>query len=262
MNLFGTNIFLSSFSSFVLLSIFLKCIRGRSLYISTSALPFNAFDSFRDSILNQNGNTTTQEVLLPPKIDEIDITSNIQFRYSKTIVKAYIKNPSVSTAQEAKFSMMLPNTAFISNFTIQIRGEEKIYVAKVAEKEEASESYRQAVSRGQLAGIVDADTRNVNHITVQSNLKAASKILFILTYEELLKRHISRYEHIIHIRPGQLVENYKVNVYINESLPITYITIPELKTSENEITSLLEKNKNTDRNRSRQGSRMSLEIHQ
>ena len=181
--------------------------------------------------------------LFLPKIDKIDITSNIQFRYAKTVVKANIKNPSITTAQEVKFQMVLPNTAFISNFTIQIKGEEELYVAKVAEKEEAQESYNEAISRGHSAGIVDADTRDVNQITVRSNLKPGSKMEFTLVYEELLKRHISRYEHIIHVHPGQIVEDYKVNIYINESLPIANIKVPELKTSENEITSLLEDNK-------------------
>ena len=220
-------------------------IQSHTFMISTTNPPhYFDFDSFRNPISNHNGENSPiqQSEVVPPIIDEIDITSIIQFRYSKTVVKAYIKNPSASTTQEVTFSMLLPNTAFVSNFTIQIKGENKIYVARVVEKEEARNSYNDAVSRGQSAGIVDTDSRDVNQITMRSNLKAASKIEFTLTYEELLKRHISRYEHIIHIRPGQIVEDYKVNVFINESLPINYINVPELKTSENKITSLLKNN--------------------
>lgn len=175
----------------------------------------------------------------PPKIVDIDIVSKIQFRYAKTVVKAYVKNPSLSRAQEVRFNMVLPDTAFISNFTIQIQGDQKIHVAKVSEKEEADEIYNKAVIGGQSAGIVDADTRDANQITIRSNLKQASKMVFTLTYEELLKRHISKYEHIIHVNPGQIVEDFKVNVYINESLPVINLNVPELKTSPNEITSQL-----------------------
>ena len=194
-------------------------------------------------INNTMGNISRVDVKNPPKIDQIDITSNIQFRYSKTVVKATVKNPSISIAQEYKFKMRLPISAFISNFTIQIKGEETIYVAKVAEKEKAKASYNEAISRGQSAGLVDTDARQVSQITVSSNIKPAAKIEFTLTYEELLRRHDSRYEHVIHVNPGEIVDDYKVNIYINESLPITFVNVPELKKSENEITSLLEDNK-------------------
>ena len=58
------------------------------------------------------------ELLDNGNIDKVDITSNIQYRYAKTVVKVYVKNPSMSMAQEVKFQMVLPVTAFISNFTI------------------------------------------------------------------------------------------------------------------------------------------------
>ena len=134
---------------------------------------------------NAIGNISRVDVENPPKIDQIDITSNIQFRYSKTVVKATVKNPSTLVAQEVKFKMRLPISAFISNFTIQIKGEETIYVAKVAEKEKAQASYNEAISQGQSAGLVDADARHVSQITVSSNIKPATKIEFTLTYEDL-----------------------------------------------------------------------------
>jgi len=173
----------------------------------------------------------------PPKIVDVDIKSDIQLRYAKTVVKTYIKNPSLLISQEVEFNMVLPDKAFISNFTIQVK--DNVYVAEVEKKEEAKELYDQAVQDGQSAGIVDTDIRDANKITIKSNLEAASKMLFTLTYEELLERHISKYEHIIHVNPGQIVKNFNVNVKINESLPIKNINVPELKTDANEITSQL-----------------------
>ena len=212
-----------------------------TLILNSSPSP--NFNGNQIEINNTMGNISRVDVENPPKIDQIDITSNIQFRYSKTIVKATVQNPSTLVAQEVKFKMRLPISAFISNFTIQIKGEETIYVAKVAEKEKAQASYNEAISQGQSAGLVDADARHVSQITVSSNIKPATKIEFTLTYEELLRRHNSRYEHVIHINPGEIVDDYKVNIYINESLPINFINVPELKKSENEITSLLADNK-------------------
>ena len=216
---------------------------GRSPTLLLNTSPSTNLNGNQIEINNTIGTVSRVDVENPPKIDQMDITSNIQFRYSKTVVKATVKNPSISTAQEYKFKMRLPISAFISNFTIQIKGEETIYVAKVAEKEKAKASYNEAISRGQSAGLVDTDARQVSQITVSSNINPATKIEFTLTYEELLRRHDSRYEHVIHVNPGEIVDDYKVNIYINESLPITFVNVPELKKSENEITSLLEDNK-------------------
>ena len=49
----------------------------------------------------------------PPKIVEMDIRSDIQYRYAKTVVKSYVKNPSTSTSQDVTFNMVLPNSSFI-----------------------------------------------------------------------------------------------------------------------------------------------------
>ena len=71
------------------------------------------------------------------------------------------------------------------------------------------------------------------------NLEPAGKLTFTLTYEELLKRVNSKYEYILHIQPGQIVKDYQADIYLNESLPLRSIHVPELKTNPNEITSEL-----------------------
>ena len=42
-------------------------------------------------------NNISNESIPIPRIDKVDIISNIQFRYAKTVVKVYIKNPSIQT---------------------------------------------------------------------------------------------------------------------------------------------------------------------
>jgi hypothetical protein len=54
----------------------------------------------------------------PPKIVDMNIRSDVQYRYAKTVVKSYIINPSALQSQEVTFNMVLPSTAFISNFTM------------------------------------------------------------------------------------------------------------------------------------------------
>jgi hypothetical protein len=127
----------------------------------------------RPIALPQHDKISSIESQPSPQIVGVDIRSDIQFRYAKTVVKTYIKNPSVSNSQEVEFNMVLPDTAFISNFTIQIIGEKEVYISKVATKEDAKTHYDEAVQSGKSAGIVDADARYANKITIKSNLEAA-----------------------------------------------------------------------------------------
>merc|ERR1712066_526498 len=53
-------------------------------------------------------------------------------------------------------------------------------------------------------------------------------VVFRLTYDELLGRKESMYRQEINIDPQQIVDDFRVEVYINESLPITEISVPEL----------------------------------
>ena len=43
----------------------------------------------------------------------------------------------------------------------------------------------------------------------------------------------------MHVQPGQIIKDYRADIYINESLPLRSIHVPELKTNPNEITSQL-----------------------
>jgi len=154
------------------------------------------------------------------------------------VVQSYVKNPSQESARQVDFELVLPEKAFISNFTIETGG--KTYVSKVERKEEAKKTYEEALSSGLSAGLVDARQGNV--FGVNANVAAADKILFTLTYEQLLERRLSKYEHVLHLNPKQIVDDLSVDVYINESLPIKDLNVPKLKEMSNEITSELAKN--------------------
>merc|ERR1712061_467443 len=166
-----------------------------------------------------------------PYISLFHVTSHVQFRYAHTLVTSYVKNPT-NTIQEISFAAVIPNDAFISNFTMVLPGEE--HVAEVKEKEEARREYTEAVSRGSGAGLVSQDVRDANRFTVTTNVEAGDKVEFRLTYEELLQRKQGQYHLAINVNPGQIVDDLKIEVFINESLPISIISVPELKQS-NEV---------------------------
>jgi len=179
-----------------------------------------------------------KEDLPKPIVDKLHIKSDIQFRYSKTVVESRIKNPSISNAQDVEFEMVLPEKAFISNFTIATEGQ--TYVSKVERKENATQIFNEAVSSGQTAGLVDAREGNV--FAIKTNVAAAEKLTFTLTYEQLLERRLSKYEQVINVNPGQIVKDMEINVFINESLPVVNVNVPELKQKSNELIEDLAKN--------------------
>ena len=77
-----------------------------------------------------------------------------------------MKNPN-SEPQEVTFSMVLPDSAFVSNFSM-ILNDGNEFVAKVEEKKKAQEIFDAAKNRQSAAGIVQQDSRNVNQVRQES----------------------------------------------------------------------------------------------
>ncbi len=53
-------------------------------------------------------------------ITELHVRSDIQFRYARTVVESYVKNPDKG-AKNVTFQLTLPNTAFVSNFSMFVK---------------------------------------------------------------------------------------------------------------------------------------------
>merc|ERR1712038_2393 len=183
-----------------------------------------------------------QEALLAPLQDDIELTESaelsqfhvnttIGFRYSRTEVTALYRNPGLQ-ANTAVFTMVLPESAFISNFSMTIKEEE--YVAEVKEKEEAKRTYEEAVDSGLNAGLISKNRRDSNTFSVDTSLEPGEKVVFTLIYEELLERKDDQYEYVLHVNPGVVLDDFHVEININESLPLSQLLVPELLES-NEI---------------------------
>ena len=73
------------------------------------------------------------EIPAPAQIDitRLHVSSTIQFRFARTEVVSHIKNHG-TVADKADFTMVIPDSAFISNFSMIIREVE--YVAEVMKK--------------------------------------------------------------------------------------------------------------------------------
>lgn len=217
---------------------------GSLILIIGSLQSFNADNSFfTSSFLPQDGVDSTAQQLQKRadlkdgsksnvKILSLHVNTNIQYRYAITKVTSRVANYA-NTSQEVVFSLVVPETAFVSKFFMEIKN--KTYDAYVKEKKEAKAEYTQAVASGLAAAHVELSARDSNTFQVSVNVEPQTKVNFGMTYEQLLARTLGRYEHVVNISPGQLVKNMSVTVNILEANNITELEIPELKTS-NEIT--------------------------
>ncbi|CAH1784811.1 unnamed protein product [Owenia fusiformis] len=163
---------------------------------------------------------------LTPQIYSLHIRSDIAYRWATTQVTSKLANPGTS-AKEAMFRIVLPKAAFIANFSMEIDG--IIYPGHVKEKAEAKKTYDDAVRLGHSAGHIQQKTRDSNDFKVSVNVAAKNKVTFHLTYQELLRRRLGVYEHLINVNPGQVVRDMKIDVHVEESREITALKVPPLR---------------------------------
>ncbi|NWW79732.1 ITIH3 inhibitor, partial [Climacteris rufus] len=152
------------------------------------------------------------------EIYSMKIDSKVTSRFAHNVITSRAVNRG-NVSKEVFFDVELPKTAFITNFSMTIDG--VTYPGNIKEKEAAKKQYEKAVSRGQTAGLVKASGRKTEKFTVSVNIKAASKVTFELTYEELLKRQFGKYEMFIKVKPKQLVKDFEIEVDIFEPQGIT-----------------------------------------
>ena len=75
-----------------------------------------------------------------------------------------MKNPSAKS-REMTFSVILPDSAFVSNFSMILRDNQE-FVARVMEKKKATEAYKEALQNNGAAGLVQTNTRNANQVPI------------------------------------------------------------------------------------------------
>jgi len=176
--------------------------------------------------------TSLEKAQVKPTIRSLHITTDIKYRYATTLVSTRVINPT-NQSGEATFTVTLPESAFISQFLMEIK--DKVYKAYVKEKEEAKAIYQEAVQSGHFAGHVALDARDSNQFTVSVNIEAHGKVTFNLTYEQLLARNLGVYSNVINIDPQQIVDDMSVTVNIEEPSDIIDLEVPELQMSNEAI---------------------------
>ena len=77
--------------------------------------------------------------------------------------------------------------------------------------------------------MINYSARDSNHFNVSVNVEKEKKVIFRLTYEELLSRKLGMYKHVINLHPGQVVQNFSVTVNIEECTDITELKVSTQK---------------------------------
>ncbi|XP_074908978.1 inter-alpha-trypsin inhibitor heavy chain H4-like isoform X2 [Buteo buteo] len=174
------------------------------------------------------------------EIYSLHVDCKVTSRFAHTVITSKIVNRA-NESREATFEVELPKTAFITNFSMSIDG--KVYPGIIKEKASAQKEYDTAVLRGQSAGLVKITGRKLEQFHVSVSIAAASKVTFELTYEELLKRQLGKFELLIKVRPRQLVKHFQIDVHIFEPQGIRFLETDSTFMT-NELTEALTKVQN------------------
>ncbi|KAL0962832.1 hypothetical protein UPYG_G00346100 [Umbra pygmaea] len=156
-------------------------------------------------------------------IKSYKVESRITSRFCHTTFKSSVVNTGPN-AQSIGFNVQIPKHAFITNFTMNVNG--ITFVGSVREKNAARALYAQARARGMAAGIVRANSQNMETFKMEVNVPSGSKTDFELHYQEMMYRKLGFYEHTLHLQPGRLVPQFQVDVYIYEPSGIASVEIP------------------------------------
>ncbi|XP_044042159.1 inter-alpha-trypsin inhibitor heavy chain H2 isoform X2 [Siniperca chuatsi] len=151
------------------------------------------------------------------------VESRITSRFAHTTVRSSVVN-SGSKAQSIGFNVQIPKRAFITNFTMNVNG--ITFVGSVKEKTVARNLYAQARARGKAAGIVRANSQDMETFKTEVHVPPGSNIEFELHYQEMMHRKLGFYEHTLHVQPGRLVPQFQVDVYIFEPKGISMVQTP------------------------------------
>uniref|UniRef100_A0A8C8D9L3 Inter-alpha-trypsin inhibitor heavy chain 2 n=1 Tax=Oncorhynchus tshawytscha TaxID=74940 RepID=A0A8C8D9L3_ONCTS len=167
--------------------------------------------------------STNQWSCLKRILKSYKVESRITSRFCHTTVKSSVVN-SGPNAQSIGFNVQIPKQAFITNFTMNVNG--ITFVGSVKEKTVARNLYAQARARGKAAGLVRANSQDMETFKTEVHVPPGSKIEFELHYQEMMQRKLGFYEHSLYLQPGRLVPQFQVDVYIYEPNGIASVETP------------------------------------
>ncbi|CAI9578604.1 unnamed protein product [Staurois parvus] len=169
---------------------------------------------------------------IKPLVSEFTVKSTIISRYAFTAVSCTMVNRAAE-AKDVVFQMQIPATAFVSNFTMILGG--KTYYSEVTWRKKTGDNNIHDYEK--ING--DRGENEMETFNASAFIPGRDKAIFLLMYEELLQRRLGMYEHVISVRPQQLVGRLLVEVNILETSGITFLEVLPLQNNK-------QKSKNVD----------------
>ncbi|MXQ95972.1 hypothetical protein E5288_WYG020280 [Bos mutus] len=167
----------------------------------------------------------TSDQKTKPLMTEFSVKSTIISRYAFTTVACRMLNRG-SEDQEVTFQMQIPAAAFITNFTALIG--DKVYQGEITEREKRNGD---KVKEKRNKTIEDNGEKGTETFRASAVLPSKDKAAFLLSYEELLQRRLGKYEHVVSVRPQQLVGRLTVEVTVLERPGIAELEVLGLQNS-------------------------------
>ena len=182
-----------------------------------------------DPSLSRHPRDVNSAAVLTPL--SLNVTSQISSRFANTLVTSTLENKSPQN-QEAKFVVQIPETAFISNFSMVVNG--KHYIGKVKEKNAAKNEYEKAKNESKNTGLVSSTgseqaVRGMDVFNIAISVAPNSSAEFRLNYQQLLVRRKGYYEQAISVRPKQIVPVLGVVVDIEEPQALSYVDVMKIR---------------------------------
>lgn len=204
---------LLSFSFVLLQAAKLKSSETHLFVDNEKSLPVQS-----DLVLSRNLRNVDTTSLEGAKTLRFRIESVLFFRFATVTINSEVRNTAANRSEEITFHVQVPETAFLSTFTMVVDGEE--YVAEVMEREAAQKRYFEARAHNLSAGHVEQASvlpeRGMQFFTVAVNLPAGGTATFILTYNELLERLGGMYRQRLVVHPGSIVPDLVVSALFTE----------------------------------------------
>lgn len=210
---------------FVFLCVFLGLMQNSNAKIFTADF---------DQHLDRERRNEHNEELIPLSLL---ITSKISSRFANTLLTSTLQNKSPDD-REAKFVVQLPETAFISNFSMVVNG--KRYIARVKEKNAAKIEYEEAKNKSLNTGLVSYSKsqlalRGMDVFEIAINVAPRSTAMFYLNYQQLLLRRKGFYEQTISIRPKQIFPVLNVTVDIEEPQDLSHVEVMKIRKDPSDV---------------------------
>ena len=152
------------------------------------------------------------------EVSSVDVDVRIDNAYTVTEVRSTIKNTH-DEAENGTFRVMIPEKAFISNFSLTLGN--RTYYASVLPKEEAKQKYNESVAQGKTAGMVEEKARKLFSFSV--NLKGHQTAVVALRYEEFLTKMLGRREYTLALKDvfDMAVPEFNLTIDLNSAFEIT-----------------------------------------